>query len=227
MRGFLLARLGMYGLPLIGFEKARNFHYKQPILPFHLLGPTMNKTNRPICPQCGEIDCVQKVSAIVKQETVRGKTSTLGAMVGMIGDTLALGDVNTTSKHHSQSGLAEKLRRPKQPETSPLFSRFYLLAGFGAFLLLCFIVGLKSLIEESGTGQMFLIACGCLFVPALLCWIVAYRMRRKWPEAKQLDEEKLREWQEQIEVWNDSYYCRRCDGTFELGKRRLREPGEW
>ena len=163
------------------------------------------------CPRCGQVDMVQKVSALVEVGTVAGVYTNPGG-IRVSGVTL--------------SAKASQLVLPPRPifkKRSPLFVSLiivvvgwvlalYFLYLFIAFFYALTATGLPISPLESFGGLVFL---AILIVACLIIGPVVMRRRKKSYLAlraqHQLD---VSRWEHKKDNWNKLYYCARNDVVF-------------
>jgi len=120
----------------------------------------MSSQNAPVCPRCGKLDAVQKVSSLFAQGVTTVEYSPPGAIVG-------------TSTASSMTLLAERLKPPKQPEGGKLTA--------GAFIFWSVVGGLIGALlfrEEAGVTIGFVV--GILFA-GLLAARADEKRKRAYP----------------------------------------------
>lgn len=146
------------------------------------------------CPQCHQIDSVQKVSALVDAGT---------------SSSLATNGLNNQVSH-TQTILSQRLSMPALPTYA---------SPWGPYLLLAIVAGGLALCAWWGMGQSAtsfeafgFILCAILMIG----WIIvvlhlgaAAAARRKAQMAA-----SYAGWQQAYTIWQQLYYCHRCDGIF-------------
>jgi hypothetical protein len=163
------------------------------------------------CPQCHQIDQVQKVSAIVKAGTATGALT--GTTTG------ANGDANHTLARNNQTLLSKLLAAPKKPDgtTWSLWQR--IAVGIFVVALLALVFGLAAAtmlftyVGEQQDPQLTIIVQG-LLVGFFFCVFGIIALLSNSDRTYK----KLRK------KWKQSYYCHRCDGFFIPHKTSLIAP---
>lgn len=164
-----------------------------------------------VCPRCGQIDAVQKVSSIVT-----GGISTIqyippGAVIGH-------------SEATSVSALAQRLMPPtKKPEDlgTRLFKIVLIAIAPGLCGILCVASGLSrgsAGLAELVLGMLSLGISAVLFV-LILYSLITGAASRKTAQDKAAHETALIR-------WNQLYYCYRDDGVFIPGQNRFVPAGQ-
>ncbi len=157
------------------------------------------------CPECGQVDMVQKVSAIFSGGITTGTYS--GPSIGVAvpigkGQTSVAGGY-TNLKGGSQSLLSSRLSPPSKPTAQKIPSAQI---GTGIALLCIGILFAFSSV---------LMAIICIFggITILVWCYIAAEGRRI--EADSL----LPQWEESMARWHRLYYCARDDGVFDPNER--------
>jgi hypothetical protein len=181
-----------------------------------------------VCPQCQQIDMVQKVSSIYTSGT--SSTKTTGSSVG-VGVPLGKGSSATVMPmFHSMQGtnqsyLSARLSPPPQPARPPLWLQVLLILGsllLGAPCVCCGTgVGGAELSNlalsgnfSQSSGQMALgsfVVAGLLLVGAIVVSVAMYRPKKKQYDANMADRQIA------VAKWNQLYYCARDDLVFDPG----------
>lgn len=166
------------------------------------------------CPQCGQIDQVQKVSAIVKAGTTTG---------ALTGTTTGGGAAGPKLSHDSQTVLSKLLASPKNPGNTGWAFWQRMVWHSALIIVLAFLVGLATaqfvLVNISGLHDPLLVnVTQGLLVGffAVVFGIIA------------LLSDPNRAYARQRQKWKRTYYCHRCDGFFipgvSMGKSKLVAP---
>jgi hypothetical protein len=176
---------------------------------------TMTDENISLCPHCGQLDAVRKVSSIVK-----GGVSTTDysmPVAGRIGDNTFYGVQNRTAT--SVTELAKKLYPPEKPTLSgcaAINPLILLIVGviIGAIV---FCVVLPDQAWSSGNSGLF---PGFLIEGIVAGILIALWYRFYSKGLKEL-EPKVTNWNQAISKWNQLFYCARCDGVYILGQNEF------
>lgn len=171
-----------------------------------------------VCPRCGQIDAVRKVSAIHREGISVSQYETYAT--GQLGDKVISWPVK--KEQVSVGLLAQKLSPPSKPR----YETFYYSSESGTvfdirtrfiFLILLGLSALVGVWVSSKTGSEVLgWMGGILTFGGILFLKVSYDLRR-FEEVKQA----LPLWQRAIKRWDSLYYCFRCDGGFIPGQNRF------
>lgn len=175
------------------------------------------------CPECGQVDAVQKVRSVVEAGTstgtYAGESRGIGYIVGMYGGggvTMMQGRVALSGG--SQTLLAQRLSLPSAPTRAAghsLSEVFWVLVwtGIGGVVLYYNATDTPGLPGYIGGGVMFFL--GVLF----LC--MAYDDVQ---EASRRYEQMTPVWNRAAAIWEHLCYCHRCDGIFLPSTARLYPP---
>jgi type IV secretory pathway VirB3-like protein len=146
-----------------------------------------------ICPQCRQIDSVRKVSALVD-----AGTSTNLVSIGI-----------TNQVSYTQTILGQRLSPPAAPTYQSPWGPYLFAAIVGGALLL----GVSMLLAgiEPLSTLVFFLSPLLLGAFILLCLLLGARasdrkkahLSRGYPD-----------WQQAYAIWQQLYYCQRCDGVF-------------
>lgn len=159
------------------------------------------------CPNCYQMDGVQKATAIVNTGIVSSTYKGFANGIGYTPNGLILTGNNISLSGTSQTALSSLL----SPPISPRPYKNYL----GLYIILVFVsVILPFVIQDT-----FFIALAIGVIPALL--ILIYQERRDLPKKQSQHAAALNNWQRAITRWQQLYYCHRCDGVFFLGQPYL------
>lgn len=170
------------------------------------------------CPKCGQIDMVQKVSALHGTGIAVGEYS--GPSVGVVtpvgSGRPALVTGSTRLSGVSQTALSAKLAPPAKPiYKSPggwLLTGFIILILAGAIFGLLGGIGLVGTSEER-TNAIIMFPWFLGIAIALLWW-----RNREGSKRRRKFEQEIAIWKEVIRKWNRLYYCARDDSVFILGQ---------
>lgn len=178
----------------------------------------MNAETAPICPRCGQLDAVRKVSSIVKEGVSVGEYEAY--YPGQIaGKPL---NIPVRKQMVSTTELAQKLKPPVKPSYKGTFStsegevqdtagtRFTIMLWLGLAYLAKVIVG-----SQIHNETIAWIAGILVFV------LLAYRQARI--EGAHLKEVRQATpvWEKAMQRWGSAFYCYRCDGVFIPGENRF------
>ena len=157
----------------------------------------MQQTESLKCPQCGQVDKVEKVAGIVARGTSMGGYSgpTGGVAIGSGGGEWGAGVIgaHTTLSGEGQTALAKSLSPPSKPKPPGDFN-----LGCGLFLAFCALIAF-SYESWLAAGILGLIS-GLMF-------------SRIGPNSRKYKKE-MQEWRKDMARWEKSYYCARCHITF-------------
>lgn len=149
------------------------------------------------CPQCGQMDQIQKISAIYTAGLSTSKVT------GHI-DNDWIG-TKVKFKGQNQTELSKRFQPPEKP-----------------VLWLCqlFLLTPKGWFVFSALALAFFLPITWIFViPILVLLKIRPNMRPKGlKKAKVTNEQILNQWQEICTLWSDTYYCHRCDIVYHPDK---------
>jgi hypothetical protein len=177
----------------------------------------------PVCPRCGQLDAVRKVSSIVKEGISVGSYETY--MPGNLGGKTI--GIPVTKEAVSITMLAQQLQPPSREkimENSPLGldTLVIVVAGFGSIIgLMLLFIFLNDVGVISGFLTFLLIASSIITGPLLVGFL--YRMSPRYRKEQELIENKLRS---ALNRWSQLHYCYRCDGVFIPGENRFVPIGQ-
>ena len=171
------------------------------------------------CPNCQQIDYVQKISAIVNGGISSGRYS--GYANGYYDSTL----INITN--YNQTRLSKLLSPPKNPYN--VIRHYSSESVYIKELIVIGVVGLSALgcilaIILAGPSSQFsclntIIVLTLLIAVCLFFWIFINlkqsRIDNAWAQSQ------MPYWRSAITRWHQMYYCHRCDGIFLPGERVL------
>ncbi|MCX7664499.1 MAG: hypothetical protein N2112_03020 [Gemmataceae bacterium] len=161
------------------------------------------------CPECGHVDTVRKISAVVRKE--RSKDSSLFTD----GFTISAWSL----KDMFQSDLGERLACPTEP-TKPSPAALGWVVGILVFFL---VFGIVTLIDKDPKAKD---ARPGFFLIISILGVIAFLKAREFTKATKRYQIKKERWDEAIEFWENGYYCERCDGVFRSGDAELSDPDE-
>ena len=153
------------------------------------------------CPQCQQIDQVQKISAIYSTGLSNSKAT------GYI-DTDLIG-TRVQLKGESQTYLSKKFNPPEKPKAT--LTTGGVLGCTGTVLVLLAMLAVYSF--KKNIANLFeptlgVLACGMVFF--IVIFIVWRQEKQERHVVQPTLEERLSHWQELCNVWNGTYYCHRC-----------------
>lgn len=180
----------------------------------------MQQDNIFVCPGCGQIDAVQRVSSIVGAGTATGaytgNTSGVSYNFGQGGGFgVAQGQVNLSGS--SQTLLAQRLTLPaysKQDEMGTF------LAGA---LIFCGLGGVTLFIQTVTPGLAGLIAAVVFLVLGIGSFGLSFEEHKK---TNHFLAAMRPIWSRAAQIWSYLYYCHRCDAIFLPGEAVLYPPEE-
>lgn len=158
------------------------------------------------CPDCRQVDSVQRVRSVVSGGTSSGSYSgpTHGAAYtpgsgwgGTVGHATLSGSSSTV--------LEQRLAPPTEP-TDP---RSYNRSLIGPAMLLLAVGGVISLVLIAVSDAAAYIGLAVTF-GGLFVW----EMRKRSSYKKHYESDHPR-WQRMMQRWNDLFYCHRCDPVFD------------
>jgi hypothetical protein len=152
------------------------------------------------CPQCHQIDQVQKVSALVDAGTARGFTSR----------------TSISSRTDLSADLRPPGYNPYDEEDSPLWEWGFIVFGFliGYGLV---IVGIVFLVITAQLGRGFnFFDLGLIIVGVIIAWYTHLQLRdmKKKPRRVRIKGAATFIHEKRLERWDQLYYCFRDDGVF-------------
>jgi hypothetical protein len=170
-----------------------------------------------ICPRCGMMDHVQKVSALVTAGASTSYGSSAGYMTGYAGRgygvVTAYGQMYQAGSQ--QTLLSERLAPPSAPQLGPAWTAddtvAVLILGFIAlclFLLLLLDAAITN--DQSVAVYGALLALPFVAGAGVLVKRAATRHKSKRAEWK----EEYAEWQAMMAKWEELYFCWRDDAVF-------------
>lgn len=161
------------------------------------------------CPNCDQVDRVQKVSAVVDAGT--SKSSLAGPTVGASytfgrAGGLTVGGTQTTLSGGQQSVLSQRLA----PPGNPTFKGRWGSAG----ILLAFLglMALMTLGTAPPAAVLFLIVAAMVF---------AAKVGRIKTARTTFQKQEVPRWEKAMTKWQQLYYCHRCDGVFLPGEASI------
>ena len=211
----------------------------------------------PVCPACGCVDQVQRVSAVCKagSATTRGIADTRGSYwgYGRSGAFWGSSQATTATEENYATELSQVLAAPLAPRyrhpwgiVSSLLLIAVLLSGWWAVTeapgLHCAPSGGRticwdhqgSLFMESATGMTpdpgtfaRSLQVGLVILPVSLLVGLLALRRQLGVRRRQRFEVDYAAWQQIYAWWEHINYCHRCDGVFAPGERRMLPPASW
>lgn len=167
------------------------------------------------CPNCHQVDSVQKVTSIVSAGTSTEHYS------GHIGGLFHPIDEHVSGSTTTKTELSKRLAGPAKPYYSSAWGCWS--KGLVALLIL---LGLSSLIAGTaqsglGTGLIIGLLYGGIEAIAIFVWKhYTTKSRRANCQVEYLY------WQKTMAKWEQVYYCHRCDGVFVPGRAELAPVSE-
>ena len=187
----------------------------------------------PLCPRCGQLDAVRKVSSIVTEGVSVGQYQSV-APVQWQGKTYYLPAQRDVS---FSTVLAQRLAPPRQPQKPKIRSSFVSsIIMMGLIVPSCFVMALVLGLIESALGIRDFASTGpgiCLFlvgtvvVATLLVLAIpptrSMLTRERQDNMQRLEKYNLRvrKWPQAVDRWQQLHYCGRCDGVFIPGQGRF------
>nr|HET6901534.1 hypothetical protein [Ktedonobacteraceae bacterium] len=167
------------------------------------------------CPQCGQIDRVEKVSALVGAGTAAGlytgNTSGSGVIAGI-----------------SQTALSQKLSPPTKPTyQNPWGCVSSFITGMGIFIGTASLIGIISVLQQGFSAgrridssdwvgiMQFL---SVIFIPLIISVLIIVVKAKTAQQRKITFAIEYPRWQHAMINWNELYYCARNDVVFRPGK---------
>jgi hypothetical protein len=158
-------------------------------------------TDNHACPVCGQIDQVQKVSAIVAGQTQH--VSGVGYDGSYSGTQV--------------STLARKLEAPHQPSPGIQGKLIWMSwAVLGIFFGSVAIGSCNTLVSSATQDPVGIYVYGSLFLLALVACI--YGVRKQNASNADFERTKLPQWKHKMKRWNQLYYCYRDDVVYIPGE---------
>jgi hypothetical protein len=190
------------------------------------------------CPNCWQIDRVEKVSTIVARETRTGHSSGTTVGTAMMTTTVPVnplyGIKRTDRSHGTMASFSEQrsierseLAKRLLPPPEPLFEAGFrgCLKGTGiaglVFTIICLALWTLCELPQAIANHnmqsivvpdlLFLFLFVVFIGVFIVLWLLSAPGERARREAFY---EEQRQWQYAMERWNRLYYCHRCDHTF-------------
>lgn len=165
-----------------------------------------NEPTEAICPKCGKADRTGKVSILV---SIRDRQDDqVAESKDLVRDELPV----------PNGSLRRKLAQPRQPQLNSPVN----IAGF-IYLVLCFVSimgavagylkGVRT--DDSWWTTVFYTS---MLLTAVFLWLAIRSTRRYMHDLtsfKDRTENKLKAWQESLQIWDRMYYCFRDDCAFD------------
>lgn len=178
----------------------------------------MTTQDTSVCPHCGQLDTIRKVTSIVTEGTSVSEYETT-APVHWQGKTYFL---PTKRQMTSSTVLAQKLMPPEKPNdpSKPSCSEQF---WWGLALCTVFsitVVVLQGVLGGQGNHPISTIAAliGGVTLALWAGWIFSKRQREK---QQHYDGVELPRWERAAARWTQLYYCARDDGVFIPGQGQL------
>ncbi len=164
------------------------------------------------CPQCGQIDSVRKVSAIVNSGTTSSSFSGYGDSIGYSRNGMVFTDEFITLTGSSQTHLSQFLSPPIQPQVNYFDDYTLIIVLSGIIGLITVIIGLFQILVSQFVSGTFILLFG-LSSLGVCVWVgVSHSDLNKNNEIRFKQEHWA--WQKALSKWQKLYYCYRCDGVF-------------
>lgn len=184
------------------------------------------------CPQCGQLDKVQKVSALYAQGTSRTSYESPSAAV-QINDTTFYGTQERTAI--SRTALSERLTPPTPPSIrKPMEATNS--SGCGIIAIIGVLLGIVMVFcgfQVKFDGWQLIFA-GAILIIAVPIYYFSDASKIKSGKAKQEYKAKLEVYNRTMapyesaqRQWDSAYYCGRCDGIFSLGSGKITPINEF
>lgn len=167
------------------------------------------------CPQCGQVDRVEKVSALV------GAGTSAGLYGGpALGSNVLVGA--------SQTAMSQKLSPPTKPSyQSPWGCVSSFVTGVGICLGTIFLIILFVQLQRASSAGIpidsrfltnLMIFLAMLITPFIISFLIIILKATTAKQRKITFETEYPRWQHAIAKWNELYYCARNDVIFIPGK---------
>jgi len=181
------------------------------------------------CPSCGQVDQVQKVSAVVEGGTstgaFTGTNQSAGYTFGRGGGVTVEGGT-TTLTGTSRTQLAQRLALPSKPirhaPTSVVSMVVWAVIAAGGGLLLWLNVYTQIHNSDGSTDPsifwaLYIISGIMIGAPAIRFCVLPGQYKRDAVRVQK----GLPIWNRAYSKWVHLYYCHRCDGIFVQGRENL------
>jgi hypothetical protein len=171
-----------------------------------------------LCPQCGLIDQVRKVSAVVGAGTTANRGVGIGVAALDVNDAAA--GVGVTAGT-SRTTLSSLLSPPKEPTPPTNWTGCGLVVALGLGVVgLLFVTLALASSDDSAVSTVFIVFAAIFFAPAAMI-IQAINRQKSAAEKTTLFKRAHEQWARAMERWKVLYYCARCDGVFIPGQNAL------
>ena len=166
------------------------------------------------CPKCGQVDMVQKVSAIysggITTSSLSG--SSVGGAVPIGKGQISVGGGYTTLKGGSQSLLSQRLTQPQMPSAEGMSGNAI---GCGTILFCSGIIILGVIFFVGGIMSWIILPLVLIFAGSAIL-IVSYNAAK---ERIAKANSQMPQWEKAMAIWNALYFCARDDGVFDPNER--------
>ncbi len=164
------------------------------------------------CPQCGQIDSVRKVSAIVSDGTSSGTFSGYGDGIGYSAHGMIVMDEVITITGSSQTELSWFLSPPIEPSAKYFGGILLIMIVSGIMGLLIICIGFDNIFASQFEFGIFLLLFGLLCLGIAIWTSNSYTKLNKSEQIR--FKKELHAWEKAIHRWQQLYYCYRCDGVY-------------
>jgi len=194
------------------------------------------------CPQCGQLDKVQKVSALFSQGTQHTSYETPSAAV-QIKDTTFYGTQERNAI--SRTALSQKLMPPSKPDIQKPKKNLWVTKSEGYIgASISFVIGIglaiggiyvsvivndiNSLWKWCGTiGFLLIIVVPITTIKQFIDVAKGKESKEHYEVEMNWYNERISEYEHAQSRWDSAYYCGRCDGVFSLGSTKLTPINEF
>jgi hypothetical protein len=159
------------------------------------------------CPNCHQVDGVQKATALVNTGIVSSTYRGFASGVGYIPNGPILTGNNIALSGTSQTALSSLLSPPLRPRPYKNY--------LGLYIFLSVLSVLLPFLFQS----TFIISFSICALIALT--ILIYYEKRDLPTKRSGYAAAINNWQRAMDKWNHLYYCHRCDGVFLPGQNLI------
>lgn len=176
-----------------------------------------SKAGQLICPRCSA-ETVQSLEVIFESGSSTGRSATVGAAA--VSGGAAYGAAVTTSRQRTL--LAEKFAPPERPQAGKFAGCFATIICFATFVVVMIAIGFsKKDTEPPSAAEGFL-----LFFLPIFAWALSFGVLSTVPRQSLGFERRLKEYEEALARWQQSYHCSRCGNVFEWTPRDSNQTEE-